>query len=159
MTLALMSSGTYPGRIPSGGDNPDSALCPSPLHGAQPHVHSSCDLCSCPSSAMLCSPGRGATWRQNPILSPRIYLEQWSLTQRTWVWLGFRGPEADPAAEPSFSLGCGPAHPREQSPALGSRQPFMEGGPHLSPSPTLTLHFYGPVSSCLKRMVLLASWA
>lgn len=160
LTLALLSLGTYPGRIPSGGDDPDSALCPSPPHGAQPHVRSSCNLCSCPSNAMLCPPGRGATWRQNPILSSRLELEQWSFPtpQRTWAWLGFGGPEAAPPAEPSFSLGCGPAHPREQSPAPGSRRPFM-GGPHLSPSPSLMLHFYGPVSSSLKRMVLLASWA
>ena len=72
VTLALMSSGTYPGWIPSGGDGPDPALCLSRPHGAQPHVGSSCNLCSCPSSAMLCPRGRGAAWRQNPILSPRL---------------------------------------------------------------------------------------
>ena len=160
LTPALMSSGTCSGRIPSGGDDPDSALWLSPPTG-----HSPTRVPLAPSAPVLptrCSVLTSRwTWShleaESDSLPQTVVRTPWSLPtpQRTWRQ---RQP---PPAEPSFSLGCGPAHPQEQRPAPSAQDPaaFHGRGPHLSPSPGLTLHFYRPVSFSLKRMVLLASWA
>lgn len=104
-------------------------LCPlpltPPLNGAQPHAFLLHPL--------LLSFQRDAlsswTWShleaESDSLPQTVVRTPWSLPtpQRT---LRQRQP---PPAEPSFSLGCRPTHPPEQSPAPRTRQPFM-GGVH-----------------------------